>query len=68
TYTLPEVAFTSLIIYDVSGRPVASLIQDWQPAGSHSAVFDGSELSSGIYLARLTARGFSQMQKLVLLK
>jgi len=68
SYTLPEAALTSLTIYDVCGREVASLTQAWEPAGSHRAVFNGSDLSSGIYLVKLTASGFSQTQKLVLLK
>ncbi len=37
-------------------------------AGSHAVPFDGSNLASGIYFARLTADGFTAAQKLVLLK
>ncbi len=38
------------------------------PAGIHQIPFDGSDLPTGIYFAKLTAGEFSQIQKLVLLK
>jgi len=43
-------------------------LQKWYPPGTHSVLFDGSGLSSGVYLARLSAGDFTQTQKLVLLK
>ncbi|HEX7344660.1 MAG TPA: T9SS type A sorting domain-containing protein, partial [bacterium] len=62
-----------LRIYDTSGRLVATLVDGWKAAGKHQAIFDpkgagGSDLPSGIYLAKLTAGDHSQVQKLVLLK
>jgi flagellar hook assembly protein FlgD len=62
-----------LRVYDTAGRLVATLANECKPAGRHQAIFDpkgegGSDLPSGIYLARLTAGHYSQVQKLVLLK
>jgi hypothetical protein len=47
---------------------VATLAEGRQMAGTHSVTFDGTDLPSGIYFARLTAGEFVQTQKLVLLK
>ncbi len=58
----------SLRVYDTAGKSVATLVDGWKPAGKHQARFDGSDLPSGIYLARMTAGDFQQTQKLVLLK
>jgi len=58
----------SLRVYDTSGRFVGKLVDGWRQAGKHQAIFDGSDLPSGIYLARLTAGKFQQTQKLVLMK
>ena len=58
----------SLRVYDTAGRFVGKLVDGWRQAGKHQAIFDGSDLPSGIYLARLTAGKFQQTQKLVLMK
>jgi len=47
---------------------VKELVNGWKAAGVHTVTFDGSNLPSGIYLARLEAGNFTQTQKLVLLK
>jgi len=43
-------------------------VDDVKDAGSHSVTFDASGRPSGVYFARLTAGGRSQMKKLVLMK
>ncbi|MBU1651059.1 T9SS type A sorting domain-containing protein, partial [bacterium] len=40
----------------------------WYPPGIHAITFDGGDLPSGIYFARLLTEDFQQTQKLVLLK
>lgn len=67
-YQLPAPGAASLIIYDAMGREVAVLVNEVQDAGSYAVSFDGSSVSSGIYFARLTSGGASQMRKLVLIK
>jgi hypothetical protein len=57
-----------LKVFDVLGREVATLADGVQPAGSHTVLFNGSELASGVYLCRLQAGDFSATQKMVLLK
>ncbi len=67
-FELPRAATVSLRIYDILGREAATLVSDARPAGHHSVVWNASNFPSGLYLARLEAVGFTQTQKLLLLK
>ncbi|HEX7343186.1 MAG TPA: T9SS type A sorting domain-containing protein, partial [bacterium] len=68
SFELREASFVKLGVYDVSGRLVAELVDGWRDAGSHSAVFDGTNLASGIYVYRMTAGSFEASGKMVLVK
>jgi endo-1,4-beta-xylanase len=67
-YTLPAAGEVRLAVYDVLGREVAVLERERKSPGSYEAKFDGSSLSSGVYLCRLTAGGFARTVKMVLAK
>ena len=67
-YELPQAGWTTLKVYDMNGREVATLVDGMQDAGSKSVVFDGTGLSSGIYLYKLNAEGVTEMRRLALLK
>ena len=68
SFQLSENGFTSLKVYDAIGREVATLVSEVKEAGYYSVQFDGAKLSSGIYFAKLTSSGKTQMRKLLLLK
>jgi hypothetical protein len=57
-----------LDVFDVTGRHVTTLINQTLQSGEHSAVFDGTELPSGIYFARLQVEHQQATQKLLLVK
>jgi hypothetical protein len=71
-FQLPEDSKVSLKIYDLLGKEVANLINETRQAGFYTAVFDGSNYSSGIYFYQLIAEGstqsFAKTMKLVLVK
>lgn len=68
-FTLQESGLTSLKIYDAIGREVATLVNEYLEAGIfHQKTFDASKLSSGIYFARLSSHGKSQIRKMMLMK
>ena len=54
-FSLPEQSQINLEVYDVLGRKVASLVNEVRSAGFHTVTFDASELSSGVYMYRLSA-------------
>ena len=72
-FSLPEPGATSLVIYDIRGRRVRTLVHRHMPAGNHAAVWDGRTddgrpVASGVYFARLLSKGNATAHKLVLLK
>jgi hypothetical protein len=67
-YTLDAGRQTSLKVYDILGREVAVLVNGTLPAGSHTAAFDASNLTSGVYIVRLEAGGMSMTKRITLLK
>jgi len=68
-YYLEKPNFTTLKVYDVLGREVATLVNEYQTAGLKPPVkFDGSAHASGVYIYRLKSGEFAAVKKLVLLK
>jgi hypothetical protein len=67
-YELTKAGHVSLIVYDVLGREVGTLVDEVQSAGSHYSTFDGSGLASGVYLYRFQAGDFVATKKMVLLR
>ena len=67
-YSIAENSFVSLNIYDVLGNKVADLVKEMKGAGSYTVSFDGSKLSSGIYLYVLRANNYSISKKMILAK
>lgn len=58
-YMMPQAGEVTLEVYDMLGRRVAQRALGLQSAGEHTARFDASHLSSGVYLYRLQLAGAS---------
>jgi hypothetical protein len=72
-YTIPSALQTNLIVYDLLGREVTTLVNEVQHAGEHSVQWDGlnsvgTSVSSGVYFVRLTAGDFEKTMKMMLMK
>jgi hypothetical protein len=67
-FSLPSTTTVQLKVYNLLGQEVATLVNGTLGAGTHTARFDASHLSSGIYLYRLVAGSFVSTMKMVLLK
>ena len=59
---------TSLRVYDVLGREVATLVNEDLKPGRYVRIFDGSRVASGVYFYRLEAGGFTATRKLILIR
>ncbi len=68
TYFLPDEGPVRLSVYNIRGQWIAQLVNKFEPAGGHSAYFDGSDLSGGVYFVRLQFENRSKMKKIILLK
>ena len=70
SYQLPKAGNVTLKVYDVLGREVALLIDEYRNAGSYDVEFriENLELSSGIYFYQLKAGEFVESKKMILIK
>jgi hypothetical protein len=57
-----------LVVYDLSGKIIATLVNEQLNSGTYEITFDGSNLSSGIYFYKLKVNNFSDVKKLMLIK
>ena len=67
-YNLPEASHVRLVVYDVLGREVMTLIDAFENAGYKSAKVDGNGLSTGLYFYRMEAGKFIDVKKMLLIK
>ncbi len=67
-YMLPHASDVRLILIDYTGRVAREIAVGSQSAGYHSITIDGSNLSTGLYIARLHAGGGARYTKLVCVK
>jgi flagellar hook assembly protein FlgD len=70
-YDLPESGSVSLIIYDILGRELVTLVNQFQPAGRYQILWNGNNEKgtpavSGVYFYRISSNGFSHTKKMVL--
>lgn len=68
SFSLPETHMVRLSMYNVSGRIVRELAHSTFAAGSHQIVFDGSDLPTGVYVARISIGEYERSAKLLLIK
>ena len=68
SYQLQTKVHVTLIVYDLIGDRVATLVNEDQEPGTHQVTFDGSHLASGIYFYKLVAGNVVATKKMVLVK
>jgi beta-xylosidase len=67
-YSVPGEGYLSLVVYNLLGQEVETIYDGIQRAGNYNVTFDGSELSSGVYLYQMKADNFLESKKFVLVK
>lgn len=68
SYQLPVAGEVTLKVYDLLGREVATLVDEYKPAGRYEVEFNGLYLSSGVYFYQLISNGFIQTRKMTILR
>jgi len=67
-YSIKESGSVRLTIFDLNGRVVARLVDEYRNAGTHRRSLNGADLPNGIYLYQLKAGDFLTTKKMVLIK
>jgi hypothetical protein len=67
-YSVPHKSYVTLRVFNILGQEVVTLFDGQRDAGNYTAIFNGRDLVSGIYLYRLQAGNFMSTKKLILIK
>ncbi len=69
-YSVKERSFVNLTVYNLLGKEIAILVNDYKPAGNYAINFDisGYNMPSGIYFYKLTAGKYSETKKMIVTK
>jgi beta-glucosidase len=69
-YTIPKATNVEIKIYDILGREITTLVNEFKQAGKYASKFSAGnlKLSSGIYFYRMSIEGFTLVKKMTLLK
>jgi hypothetical protein len=65
-YHISHFGFVSLTVYDVLGRRIATLVNEFQKPGDYKVQFNKTSLPSGVYFYRLESGSFSETKKMFL--
>ena len=69
SYSIPEGGHVSLIVYDIRGRKLETIVDETQAPGSYKVNFNASKYPSGIYFCRLnTENGYTDIKKMAVMK
>jgi len=67
-YQIVKSGPVAIKVYDITGREIMTLVNEEKNQGRYEVKFDASKLSSGIYFYRITANGFNDVKKMILMK
>ncbi|MFC1556106.1 T9SS type A sorting domain-containing protein [candidate division KSB1 bacterium] len=72
-FELPKTSDVEIVIFDVLGREVKTLLSQYMPVGSHTQIWDGTDkfgarVASGMYIYRIQAGNYIASRKMILLK
>jgi bacillolysin len=73
TYSLPKNSNVKIVVFDIAGKQVAELVNNYQNPGTYKATWNGKNdqglgVSSGVYFYQIVTEDFASVKKLILLK
>jgi hypothetical protein len=68
SFTIPKADHVSLVVYDMLGKEISTLVDAELGAGTHAVTFDGKNLASGTYIYRIRSGEFVQERTMQLIK
>ncbi len=67
-FSLPNSSFATLVVYDMLGRKMETLVNEQLSAGTYEAEWNASGYSSGVYFYRIKTEGFTDVRRMILIK
>jgi photosystem II stability/assembly factor-like uncharacterized protein len=67
-YVVPRRSPVTLIVYNILGERIATLVDETKAPGAYEVRFDGSGFASGVYFCRMEAGNYTSIRKLTLIK
>jgi len=67
-YSVPEMSWVNIAVYDITGVEVSRLVDGYVNSGYHSITWNAKEHASGVYIVKIKSSGFSDSQKVMLMK
>jgi cytochrome c1 len=67
-FSVASASSVKIIIYDVVGREVVSLVDEYMPVGNYTVTWEAAGLPSGIYIYKMAVNDYSSSKKMILLK
>lgn len=67
-FEIPESGNVRLIVYDITGKLIKTLVNEFRDEGNYEVTFDGSALASGIYFYRLESGNRKEINRMILVK
>ena len=67
-FSIVKAGDVKIVVYDVQGREVQTLVNERLNAGTYEVKFDGSMLTSGVYFYKMLSEGFTETKRMLLIK
>ncbi len=67
-YSVPQISFVKIQIYDILGREVKKLVNEEKSPGNYEIKFNANQFASGVYFYRMQTDNFVETKKLILMK
>jgi len=67
-FSISKNASVKLVLYDINGKEISTLLNESRNAGSYSEIVNGNNLSTGTYFYQLTVDGVAEAKKMILIK
>ncbi len=68
SYQLPESGKVNLVVYDILGKEIVSLVNEYKTSGNYDVEFNTSTLPSGVYIYSLRLNDYSSVKKMTAVK
>jgi hypothetical protein len=67
-FSVPVESNVSIVVYDLVGREVVTLVNENMPSGNYSLTWNAAGLTSGVYFYRMESQNYVEVKKMIMLK